>query len=84
MWPRHGRTRRGTAPTSPGSPGVFSTLEHAATVESAVRTYNGFSIRVTRAYDITHKKSIISLDTLYGINVIRPEHVVLIKGADKA
>lgn len=62
--------------------GAFTSLEAAANTDSAVASADGLSVRVTRAYDIIHKKSIISADILYGLNAIRPEWITLIKGAD--
>jgi hypothetical protein len=62
--------------------GAFTSLESAASAESATASANGLSIRLTRQYDIIHKKSIMSADILYGLNAIRPEWITLIKGAD--
>lgn len=59
------------------------TLEAAANTESVVAHHKGVGIRLTRFYDGTHKKSILSADVIVGANVLRPEWITLIKGADK-
>lgn len=55
-------------------------LEVAHGVESYVTDFNGLSIRVTMAYDITTKKQTISFDCLYGYKTIYPELAVVVKG----
>lgn len=47
-------------------------------------SYKGLSIRVAMDYDIKYKKTIVSLDTLYGVKTLDPNRAVLLKGIDKA
>lgn len=42
--------------------------------------FEGISLRVTAGYDITTKKEILSIDTLYGIKAVYPELAVRILG----
>ena len=42
-------------------------------VASYVTSYNGISLRVTKGYDQTHKRSVYSMDVLYGYKCIYPE-----------
>lgn len=46
-------------------------------VASYVTSYNGISLRVTKGYNQTYKKSIYSMDVLYGYKCIYPELAVL-------
>ena len=55
-------------------------LEVAHGAESYVTNYNGLSIRVTMAYDITTKKQTLSIDCLYGYKTLYPELAVVVKG----
>lgn len=41
---------------------------------------NGLSLRVTMGYDMTSKKNIISIDTLYGCSVLYPELAARVLG----
>ena len=45
-------------------------------VASYVTSYNGISLRVTRGYDQKYKKSIYSMDVLYGFQTLYPELAV--------
>ena len=45
-------------------------------VASYVTSYNGISLRVTKGYDQTHKRSAYSMDVLYGYKTIYPELAV--------
>ncbi|MEU0236774.1 P22 phage major capsid protein family protein [Nocardiopsis sp. NPDC006198] len=49
---------------------------------AAIASYKGFGIRVVMDYDITSKRDIVSLDTLYGVKTLDATRAVLIKGAD--
>ena len=44
-----------------------------AGVESYTTSYNGISLRVTRGYDMTYKKEMLSMDVLYGYKTMYPE-----------
>lgn len=59
-------------------------LAMADGAESYVIARDGLSLRVIKQYDIHHKKSIFSVDVLWGMNALRPEHIVALKGADAA
>lgn len=41
---------------------------------------NGLSLRVTMGYDMTTKKNIISIDTLYGVSVLYPQLAARVLG----
>lgn len=43
-------------------------------------SYDGFSVAVTKAYDIDGYKEVIRLDILYGTKVIYPEFACVLKG----
>lgn len=45
-----------------------------------VANFEGISIRVTAGYDMTTKKEILSMDTLYGIKAVYPELATRILG----
>ena len=49
-------------------------------VESYVTSYNGISLRVTRGYDQKFKRSIYSMDVLYGFKTVYPELAVRVMG----
>ena len=49
-------------------------------VESYVTSFNGLSLRVTRGYDQQYKRSIYSMDVLYGFKTVYPELAVRIMG----
>ena len=49
-------------------------------VASYVSSYNGISLRVTKGYDQTHKRSVYSMDVLYGYKAIYPELAVRCMG----
>lgn len=49
-------------------------------VMSYVTSYNGISLRVTRGYDQQYKRSIYSMDVLYGFKTIYPELAVRVLG----
>ena len=49
-------------------------------VESYVTSYNGISLRVTRGYDQQYKRSIYSMDVLYGFKTVYPELAVRVMG----
>ncbi|MFG1796700.1 P22 phage major capsid protein family protein [Nocardia sp. NPDC049149] len=42
--------------------------------------YKGLSMRVAMDYDIRHKTTVISVDTLYGVKCLDPNRAVLLKG----
>ena len=42
----------------------------------AVENYKGLALRVTKAYDITKKQDVCSVDFLYGLKTLRKEHSV--------
>lgn len=49
-------------------------------VASYVTSYNGISLRVTKGYDQRFKRSIYSMDVLYGFKTIYPELAVRVLG----
>ena len=49
-------------------------------VASYVTSYNGVSLRVTKGYDQKYKKSVYSMDVLYGYKAIYPELAVRAMG----
>lgn len=49
-------------------------------VESYVTSFNGLSLRVTRGYDQQYKRSIYSMDVLYGFKTVYPELAVRVLG----
>ena len=49
-------------------------------VASYVTSYNGLSLRVTKGYNQQYKKSIYSMDVLYGYKCVYPELAVLALG----
>ena len=49
-------------------------------VESYVTEYNGISLRVTKGYDQRYKKSVYSMDVLYGFKTVYPELAVRVLG----
>ncbi|MBF6333329.1 P22 phage major capsid protein family protein [Nocardia transvalensis] len=46
--------------------------------------YKGLSMRVAMDYDIRHKTTVISVDTLYGVTCLDPQRAVLLKGSNAA
>ena len=48
--------------------------------EFYVTSYNGLSLRVTRGYDQQYKRSVYSMDVLYGFKTIYPELAAVILG----
>lgn len=63
---------------------VSRPLEAAPGAETTVESYQGLTIRVVRAYDINTKRTIVSLDCLYGVKTLDANRAVLIKAADEA
>ena len=49
-------------------------------VESYVTSYNGISLRVTKGYDQKYKRSMYSMDVLYGYKTLYPELAVRAMG----
>ena len=49
-----------------------------------VETYQGISLRVVQQYDITKKTSVVSIDTLFGTELLDPKQAVLLKPTAKA
>lgn len=49
-------------------------------VMSYVTNYNGISLRVTKGYDQKYKRSIYSMDVLYGFKTVYPELAVRVLG----
>ena len=49
-------------------------------VESYVTSYDGISLRVTRGYDQQYKRSIYSMDVLYGFMTVHPGMAVRVMG----
>lgn len=54
----------------------------AGAQNAAIASYKGFGIRVVFDYDITSKRDIVSLDTLYGTKTLDAARACLIKGDD--
>lgn len=52
---------------------VTRPLMAPAGVESYTTSYNGISLRVTRGYNMTYKKEMLSMDVLYGYKTMYPE-----------
>lgn len=50
----------------------------------AIMQYKGLSIRVVYDYDIKFKKTIVSLDCLYGVKTLDANRATLLKGANAA
>lgn len=59
---------------------VTRPLAVPAGVECYVTSYNGISLRVTRGYDMTYKKELLSMDVLYGYKTMYPEMAVCYGG----
>ncbi|MFI3227901.1 MAG: P22 phage major capsid protein family protein [Clostridia bacterium] len=59
---------------------VTRPLEEAHGAESYVINYEGLTLRVTMDYDISTKKQILSVDTLYGFKTLYPELACRILG----
>lgn len=55
-----------------------------ADANASVQSMNGLTLRAIQAYDAIHKKTIFSVDCLYGVSTLDPNKAVLIKGADAA
>ena len=49
-------------------------------VASYVTSYNGISLRVTKGYDQRYKRSVYSMDVLYGFKTVYPELAVRVLG----
>lgn len=49
-------------------------------VDAYVTSYNGLSLRVVKGYDQQYKKSVYSMDILYGYKCIYPEMAVRVMG----
>ena len=49
-------------------------------VESYVTSFDGLSLRVTRGYDQQYKRSVYSMDVLYGFKTVYPELAVRVMG----
>jgi len=49
-------------------------------VESYVTNFNGISLRVTKGYDQKYKRSVYSMDVLYGFKTVYPELAVRVLG----
>ena len=49
-------------------------------VASYVTSYNGISLRVTKGYDQKYKRSIYSMDVLYGFKTVYPDLAVRVLG----
>lgn len=60
---------------------VTRPLAVPAGVESYVTSYNGITLRVTRAYDINTKKEICSMDVLYGFKTMDAKLAVKVTAA---
>ncbi len=52
---------------------VTRPLTKPSGVESYVTSYNGISLRVTKGYNMTYKKEMLSMDVLYGYKTMYPE-----------
>lgn len=52
---------------------VTRPLTRPSGVESYVTSYNGISLRVTKGYNMTYKKEMLSMDVLYGYKTMYPE-----------
>lgn len=59
---------------------VTRPLSTPAGVESYTTSFNGITLRVTRGYDMVHKKETISMDVLYGYKTMYPELATRILG----
>ncbi len=59
---------------------VTRPLVKPAGVESYVTSYKGLSLRMTRGYDMRHKKEMLSMDILYGFKCIHPELALRVLG----
>lgn len=55
-------------------------LDIAPGTDCYVTSYNGVSLRVTRAYDFNKKKTYMSMDVLYNYTTIYPELAVRVMG----
>lgn len=55
-------------------------LEAARGADSYVTSWGGITLRVTMDYDISTKKQILSIDTLYGVKTLYPELAVRVLG----
>jgi len=51
---------------------VSRPLSPAAGTDCVVRDFEGFSVRVVQQYDIIHKQTVVSVDTLFGCKAIDP------------
>ena len=49
----------------------------------SVASYRGLSVRVAYGWDIKYKRSVVSVDFLYGVKLLDAKRAVLLKGANK-
>lgn len=49
-------------------------------VESYTANVGGLALRVVMDYDTDNKQSIVSMDTLFGVAIFRPRHIVRVAG----
>lgn len=49
-------------------------------VNAAIANYNGFGLRVIMGYEMSSKKTIVSIDCLYGVKTLDLNRAVLIQG----
>lgn len=59
---------------------VTRPLSTPSGVESYVTSFNGISLRVTKGYDMKHKKDMLSMDVLYGYKTMYPELATRVLG----
>lgn len=59
-------------------------LEVSPGSNGAIVQYKGLSIRVVYDYDIKYKKTVVSLDCLYGVKTLDANRAVVLKGANAA
>ncbi|MBB0990010.1 hypothetical protein G6009_00705 [Dietzia sp. SLG510A3-30A2] len=55
-----------------------------ADANASVQSFNGLTLRVIQGYDVSKKKTVFSVDCLYGVSTLDPNKAVLVKGADAA
>ncbi|OHD15050.1 MAG: hypothetical protein A2Y38_25910 [Spirochaetes bacterium GWB1_59_5] len=48
---------------------------------AATQSYKGLNLRVVKSYDISKKQDVISVDVLYGVDVLDANRAVLLRGA---
>lgn len=59
---------------------VTRPLSAPSGVECYVTSYNGITLRVTKGYDMKHKKEMLSMDVLYGYKTMYPELATRVVG----